>query len=67
MHSLQLNKKILKFGKKISDIKKIKQEFIFNNAKLLKSQIRKGNLYSRQPKRSDVKYAKKNFLGKKYL
>ena len=52
MHSLQLNKKILKFGKKISDIKKIKQEFIFNNKKLLKSQIRKGNLYSQQPKRS---------------
>ena len=65
MHSLQLNKKILKFGKKISDIKKIKQEFIFNNAKLLKSQIRKGNLYSRQPKRSVCKVCEKKLLGKK--
>lgn len=65
MPRLQLNKKILKFGKKISDIKKIKQDFIFNNEKLLKSQVRKGNLYSKQPRRTVCKVCEKKLLGKK--
>ncbi len=64
MHKIVLNKKILKFGKKISDIKKIKQDFLFNNEKLLKSQIKKGNLYTKQPKRVHCKVCENKLIGK---
>lgn len=65
LKKIKLKKKFVKFGKKISDIKKIKQEFFENNDKLLKSQIKKGRIYSNQLRRKKCKVCEKKINGKK--
>lgn len=64
MKKIKLNKKIIKFGKKISDIRNIKQEFFLKNDQLLNSQIKKGEIYKKQKKRKKCKVCEKNLNGK---
>ena len=65
LKKIKLKKKFVKYGKKISDIKKIKQEFFENNDKLLKSQLEKGRIYCKQRKRKNCKVCGKKINGRK--
>ena len=65
LRKIKLKKKFVKYGKRISDIKKIKQEFFENNDKLLKSQLEKGKIYNKQQRRKNCKVCEKKINGKK--
>ena len=57
-------KKIVQFSKKISDIKKIKKDFLTDNKKYLKTANRGFKLYVKEKKRNKCKNCEKK-LGKK--
>ena len=58
--------KIIKFGKKSSDIFNIKKNFYIENDKLLNKQKKISKLYQKQPKRVICKACEKKLIGNKF-
>ena len=59
--------KTIKFGKKLSDVFSIKENFYLENDILLKKQKKISNIYKKQPLRKIVKRVKKKLFGKKFF
>ncbi len=65
MAKLILNKKIIKYGKKIEDIKNIKKDFLLKNDIFLRNQLLKNKIYKNQPKRKKCKNCEQRLTGEK--
>ena len=59
--------KTIKFGKKLSDVFSIKENFYLENDILLKKQKRISNIYKKQPLRKNCKACEKKLFGKKFF
>ena len=59
--------KTIKFGKKLSDVFSIKENFYLENDILLKKQKKISNIYKKQPLRKNCKACEKKLFGKNSL
>ena len=65
MAKLILNKKIIKYWKKIKNIKNIKKDFLQKNDIFLRKQLLKNKIYKNQPKRKKCKNCEQRLSGEK--